>query len=320
MNALPSHSLTPSVLGPAPRLLRRPIAITRPRAGVVSAIDRVFLGYNALLAFTWFVGAVRAEHGPMALVATAWTTAHVVALAIPWGAQRLRMHGGRGAILAHLYPLLALPWLWGELGVLLPLVHGHANDATVQRWDLALLGAHIHATWMARSHSWWLVGTMYTSYLSFYLLLAVLPVMLLAARRMGALEDYVYHVLLAYCACGTIYILFPVVGPTPIYPSGTPIEQSAFVRLARLIESAGDSLGTSFPSSHAAVAITIVSGAWRWYSRPIAAAVAADCICMTLAAVYTQNHYAIDVIAGVGLAIGLAAVSPRLNRIQAIQR
>ncbi len=272
-------------------------------------VDRLFLGYNALLAAGWLVAAARAGSGSTAITGIAWAGAHVAALAVPFGARRLRMYSDRGALVALLYPLAALPWFWGELGTLLPLVHGHANDGAVQRWDLALLGAHVHATWMARSHAQWLVSTMYTSYLSFYILLAVMPVMLLAKQRAGALEDYVYRIMLTYCACGAIYMLFPVIGPTPIYPPGTPIAQSVFVRLLRVIDSAGDSLGTSFPSSHAAVGVTIVIGAWRWFRPAIAGLLAADAAYMTLAAVYTQNHYAIDVIAGAGLAIVLVAVA-----------
>jgi membrane-associated phospholipid phosphatase len=282
-------------------------ATTRP-------VDRLFIGYNALVAVGWLVAAARAASRSTAIVAAAWAGAHMAALALPFGARRLRMYSDRGALVALLYPLAALPWFWGELGTLLPLVHGHAYDATVQRWDLALLGAHVHATWMAQSHARWLVSTMYTSYLSFYALLAVMPLMLLATQRVGALEDYVYRIMLTYCACGTIYMLFPVIGPTPVYPPGTPIEQSALVRLMRLIESAGDSLGTSFPSSHAAVGVTIVIGAWRWFRPAIAGLLAADAAYMTLAAVYTQNHYAIDVIAGAGLAIVLVAVARQSAR------
>lgn len=274
-------------------------------------VDRLFIGYNALVATAWLVAAARAAPSPTAIVAITWAGAHVAALALPFGARRLRRHGGRAALVAALYPLATLPWLWGELGTLLPLVHGGANDATVQRWDVALLGAHVHAIWMARSHAQWLVSAMYTSYLSFYALLAVMPLMLLATQRVSALEDYVYRIMLAYCACGTIYMLFPVIGPTPIYPPDTPIGQSAFVRLLRVLDSAGDSLGTSFPSSHAVVAVTIIIGAWRWFRPAIAGLLAADAAWMTLAAVYTQNHYAIDVIAGAGLAIALVAVSGR---------
>jgi membrane-associated phospholipid phosphatase len=281
-------------------------------------VDRLFIRYNMLVAACWLVAAARAVTGSTAIVAITWAWAHMAALLLPLGARRLRMRGKRGTLAAALYPLVTLPWLWGELGTLLPLVHGRANDATVQRWDLALLGAHVHTTWMARSHAPWLVSTMYTSYLSFYVLLALMPVLLLAARRKGALEDYVYRVMLAYCACGAIYILFPVIGPTPMYPPGTAIEQSAFVRLGRLLESVGDSLGTSFPSSHAAVAVTIVISVWRWLRPGIAALVAADAVCMTLAAVYTQNHYAIDVIAGASLAVVLSAAAHRSTRGSAV--
>jgi membrane-associated phospholipid phosphatase len=272
-------------------------------------VDRLFIGYNVLVAAGWLVAAARGGPGSAAVVGIAWAGAHVAALAVPFGARRLRTYSDRGALVAGLYPLVALPWFWGELGTLLPLVHGGAYDATVQRWDLALLGAHVHATWMARSHAQWLVSTMYASYLSFYALLGVMPLMLLASQRVGALEDYVYRIMLTYCACGVIYMLFPVIGPTPIYPPGTPIGQSGFVRLLRHIDSAGDSLGTSFPSSHAAVGVTIVIGAWRWFRPAIAGLLAADAAYMTLAAVYTQNHYAIDVIAGAALAIVLVAVA-----------
>jgi hypothetical protein len=101
-------------------------------------VDRLFIGYNVLVAAGWLVAAARGGPGSAAVVGIAWAGAHVAALAVPFGARRLRTYSDRGALVAGLYPLVALPWFWGELGTLLPLVHGGAYDATVQRWDLAL--------------------------------------------------------------------------------------------------------------------------------------------------------------------------------------
>src|SRR5215470_17333939 len=73
---------------------------------------------------------------------------------------------------------------------------------------------------------------------------------------------------------------------------------------------AGDAVGTAFPSTHVAGAVTLAWLAWRHCSRAeawIATVLAAG---IGPAAVFTQNHFVIDVVAGAVLGIGLQIALP----------
>jgi len=77
----------------------------------------------------------------------------------------------------------------------------------------------------------------------------------------------------------------------------------------------GDSMGTAFPSSHVAGSLTAAWAGWRWFSRPTAMLLALEAAGVVVATVYTQNHYAIDVLAGILWAVLLQlTVVPVLER------
>ncbi len=55
--------------------------------------------------------------------------------------------------------------------------------------------------------------------------------------------------------------------------------------------------------------------ALRWFRRPVAALLAAAAVGVTLSCVYTQNHYAVDALAGIVWALALQlVVAPALLR------
>ncbi len=55
--------------------------------------------------------------------------------------------------------------------------------------------------------------------------------------------------------------------------------------------------------------------ALRWFRKPVVALLAAAAVGVTLSSVYTQNHYAVDVLAGVVWAFALQlVVAPALLR------
>ena len=79
---------------------------------------------------------------------------------------------------------------------------------------------------------------------------------------------------------------------------------------------AGDSLGTAFPSSHVAGVVTAAIIAWKWLPRPVAWLLIVESIGVMVATVYTQNHYAIDAVAGLVWAVVLQVMLlPLLDRL-----
>lgn len=262
-------------------------------------VDRLLAAYNLLVGVLWL------STGGAAGAAAAGL--HVAAAILPWGLDRLAARGFRiAAGSRELYPLALLFGFWTELGHLLPLIHPSTYDALVARWDLALFGRHWSLDWPAAMPSRWLGEVLFFAYLV-YLPLIVVPIVVAGARgRPEAMRDMAFRLLATYCACYLIYLAFPVLGPRETIPGAEAlVPRGFFGAIADRLRAGGDSLGTAFPSSHAAGAVTIAIAGSRWLSRPVAALLAGQAIAVVLATVYTGNHFAVDAAAGVVLAVAV---------------
>lgn len=264
--------------------------------------DRVVALVNVGLAALWMWAGRDAGYAPVV------ASAHIAAATLPW----LFLHaGGRSGLMAwlrELYPLIVVVVVWSEMGLIRDVTHTHGHDAFVASLDRALFGQHIHATWMPAMPYRWLSEGMFFVYLIYYPAVFVTPIVLLARRRFAAVRDVVFGLAIAYLTCYAAYTLFPVDGPSyTMSRYAGPLTDGFFYQLARGAVHAGDSMGTAFPSSHVVGAVTIALLAWRWFSRPVAVLFAIEAIGVVLSTVYTQNHFAVDAIAGLFLAIATHA-------------
>jgi membrane-associated phospholipid phosphatase len=159
----------------------------------------------------------------------------------------------------------------------------------------------------------WFSELMFAVYFLYYPMVFGTPLIVFFAKRWTALRDVVFRLTLAYLACFAIYVVFPVEGPSH---SATrfvgELTEGFFYRLSTGAVHAGDSLGTAFPSSHVVGVVTMALLAVKWFSRPIAIAYVGLAIGVAIATVYTQNHFAIDSVAGVLYALALWALGPVL--------
>ncbi len=255
----------------------------------------MFIAYNLLLALLW---------APHRLV---FAAAHLAAVALPTLLAPTPV--------ADCYPAFAVLCLWTELGAILPRLHpdgAAARDAAALHLDAMLFGTHWHTEWIARMPWAWLSTMMYGAYCSYYILLVGLPLGFWLSRRREALADIAFRILLIYAACAVCYLIFPVIGPAPLPPVADAVRHGAFFEFSAAVQRTGDSLGTSLPSTHAAGSMTLALAAWRWLPRPVAMAIVGLAVAIALATVYTQNHYAIDAVAGVLLAVFLQTIVSRL--------
>jgi len=275
----------------------------------VRPVDRLIAAYNVLLAIVWGSVIGRADYAaPIAL-------AHVVAVSLPW---LLGRSGGRSRFLATLhdvYPLLLMLAFWTELGFLRPF-HGPTHDAWVTALDLAVFRVHLNVVWMPAMPWLWFSELMHLSYYLYYLIIIGPPLALLLTARRGAMGDVVLRLMVTYLGCYTLYLMFPVDGPghTMVHYQGAPTT-GFFYHLVHEAGDFGDSMGTAFPSSHVAGALTAAWAGWRRFSRPVAILLALEAAGVVVATVYTQNHYAIDVLAGI-----LWAVLLQLTVVPALER
>jgi membrane-associated phospholipid phosphatase len=263
----------------------------------------VFIGYNLLLALLWAGVGLKHPLHPVNVIAFAAAMTHLAAVSFPGLLE--------STVLGDSYPAFAVMGIWTEMGLILPRLHPDGaplRDAAALRLDAMLFGTHWHTEWIARMPWAWLSGLMYFAYCSYYALLIGLPVALWFLRQREALANLAFRLLLVYTACAICYLIFPVIGPAPVPPVADAVRHGFFFDVTAAVQRAGDSLGTSLPSTHAAGSMTIALAGWRWLPRPVAIAVTVQAIAIALSTVYTQNHYAIDAVAGVLLAAFLQTV------------
>ena len=268
---------------------------------------------NTAIMLVWMP---RAASEPLAR----WCIAvHGVALTLPWLLRRLPARP-RPAVraLRAVYPLLLLVACWLELGMRHGVVDTASNDAAIVALDLAIFGSHLNLAWMPAMPAPWFRELMFGFYWSYYPLMVGVPLLLLARRCHRTTREVVLRLAVTYLACFIVYFTFPVVGPLDLFPAWHPPDgDGLFARLTWAMHAGGNSLGTAFPSSHAAGAVTFAVLAWR-RGGPGLAALATLCAAgVVLATVYTQNHFAVDAAAGVLLALLLQArvvpvLEPRL--------
>src|SRR5262245_28275796 len=250
--------------------------------------------------------------------AARWLAAvHAAGLALPWLlAMRPQPDSRFMRPLRVAYPLLWACVVWREIDVHSRRLGGPVYDALILRFDSAVFGTHLHAVWSNAMPSAPFSELMQGVYFSYYLLLIGVPLGLFAVAPRTATRDVVLRIAVTYLVCFIVYTVFPTTGPLPD-PGHWPqqIAHGWFFRLNDLIRNAGDSLGTAFPSSHVAGAVTLAWLLWRYAPRPLAVAAAVIALGVVGATVYTQNHYGIDALTGLVLAIVLqSGVVPLLNR------
>jgi membrane-associated phospholipid phosphatase len=270
-------------------------------------VDGIVAGYNLLLALVW--GAL----APKVWFASWLGVVHLIGASL-FLVLRRRPRLSRGtAWLREYYPLLWLVGFWYELDYLLPLLHPVFFDAAIERLDVALLGLSWGREWVLRVPSLWVSEPMYLLYMLFPLV-AVPPLLFGLTGRRQALRDVTLGLTLSYVLCCLVYLVLPVAGPEPALPAGTSAGRGAFYWLLGGYTRFGDALGTAFPSYHAAAAVVVASGAWRWWRASVAVPVALLALGLAVSAVYTRHHYVVDVVAGALLALALEAVTPALRR------
>ncbi len=269
-----------------------------PRAGRawLDPADWIVLGYDLLA-----LAAVGASPLPGR---SGWIALHLMVLvAIPLLAKHRH---GRLAEWLHLwYPVLLLPWLYGEAGALRHLFVSADLDALVAGWDRALFPAW-YLTVPPRLPVAVLEG-LHAIYFSYYLLLT-LPGMLAARRLRGLVREYVFVLILVMFAHYVLALAFPVSGPVALRHGEMPAGW-LFIPLMNHLYGAFDRGGLAFPSTHVAAALVAGFYAGRLYPRR-RVLYALWVLGIAVSTVLCSYHYTLDAVVGLATgAAGLAAAS-----------
>jgi membrane-associated phospholipid phosphatase len=202
----------------------------------------------------------------------------------------------------HWYPLPLYIFFFEELQGLVHGIFPAWFDSRLITFDHSLFGVH-PSVWLAQFANPALNDCMQSAYMTYFLYLVVLPIILYVKRDYISFWTVMLSTALAHYSVYVIAILFPVESP---YFSLASLNTSRLngghaTSLIELIEHFGRVHGAAFPSAHVAGSMVAILASWR-YRRWLFWICLPFFISMSVATVYGRYHYAADVFAG--LAVG----------------
>lgn len=228
-------------------------------------------------------------------------TAHALLITLVLIAPRARNAGRIGRFLGDWYPMLLLPALYGEIGVL-TLSAGFQNDLLIQRLETWVFGSQISYRWIRESPNVLLSWVMHGCYLAYYAILYASPLALWLGGRRDASRHTIFAVMATFYLCYIVFLFFPVAGPRYAFDAAQNAATDVWpARFAAWLLDRGDSWGAAFPSSHVAASVVATGMALRYW-RPVGLLLLPFTIGLTLSVVYGQFHYAVDSLTGLVVA------------------
>lgn len=200
-------------------------------------------------------------------------------------------------------PLLALLFLYSEIPLLIQAAgHHHPNDIPIMQLERALFGGQPALVWATRWPSRIGSEVLHAAYLSYYAIIFVVPAALAFTRRDQAFSEAVFVLMLTFVACFVFYLFYPVAGPRYLFKSPADVVAGPVRNATVALLQARSSMGTAFPSSHVAVALTqSILGVYYFGRKGLVLGVLTTGL--ALGAVYGGFHYLVDVVAGAVLGV-----------------
>lgn len=264
-------------------------------------LSALLVAYNLGLAGIWISLAARWSAAPWLALA------HVAAAAAVLLAARHYREAPHRLSLVDLLPLLLLGAFWAELRPLFSLLHSSTLDGSIVALERSVLGFNVHAVWWHAMP--WLRSPMELLYFGYFP--GEIAILAIVALRMQAtaFREVVLRGVLTYLVCDAIYLVVPTLGPRAMQ-SGLEANAAGhaggvFQFFNDALRSFGDSPGTAFPSSHVAGILTVAIAARATGNKVFGNVMTVLGVGVSVATVYTQNHYLLDAVAGAALAVAL---------------
>lgn len=213
----------------------------------------------------------------------------------------------------ELLPVPVVPYVYLNLGRLIPLVNPHIRDATLQTWDRAILGPETQAALYSIPLPSWFSDLLTLAYSTFFFL-AVALVVVLASVRDPALPQVASAVIITFVVSYAGYFVVPAYGPR----ASVAAERYATLPSGLIGERARDLLDhwettktDAFPSGHTMVTLAVLFCARR-RNRKLYNVLLPVGALLILATVLLTYHYVVDVLAAVPLMVASVAISALL--------
>ncbi len=213
------------------------------------------------------------------------------------------------------YPIFFYPYFYGEIQVLNQLITRARFDEIVIAWEQAIFRC-MPSVDLRRWLNWKpLSEYLHLAYISYLLLAPFTIFTLFLKRKMDAVTETVTTVTLTFISCYLFFIFFPVLGPFQYLTPKDPANWGWFFpQFTHFVLLGGSSVGSAFPSSHVAVAVSLLIQAGR-HDRLAFWVLLALVPGLAFGAVYGGFHYATDAVAGLLLALITTRVGPHMWRL-----
>jgi hypothetical protein len=210
----------------------------------------------------------------------------------------------------ELLPVPVVPFVFLNLGRLIPLVNPRTYDAELETLDRALLGREVQTALYSLPLPAWIADVLTVAYSTFFFLAIVLAVVL-AARRDPFLPQVTAAVVFTFVVSYAGYFVVPAYGPR------TTVAQQRYLSLPPGLvgEHLRDQLDhwektktDAFPSGHTMVTLAVLFCARRRY-RPLYNVLLPIGSLLIAATILLTYHYVVDILAAVPLMAGSVALA-----------
>ncbi len=221
----------------------------------------------------------------------------------------------------HLLPLGAILTVFFNLRSILPLLNGALYDDTLHRLTVRMLG--FEPTLALERYSSPIVVEWFAFfyYAYFFLIASFIFVMIFTSRSEKRLAYFATGILMIVTVGHFIYAQVPGLGPYAYlaHEYQAPLHGGVFYWMVLDTVSAAGAMRDIFPSLHTALPMYLTFFAWKNYPKvaPVTTLFAVNIMAATLV---LRWHYAIDVVAGLMLAIVVHWASPRLVELYQSRR
>jgi membrane-associated phospholipid phosphatase len=282
------------------------IPLEHPRLQGYHPVDLITGAYLAITTILIAIGRTRIPGG------TGYLLIHIGLVGI---VALLRYLPRRGNVvfmfLRDTYPLIALPFFYGEMGILNRTIWSGFFDADVLVWEKAVFGLYPSVFLREWLKSPLLSEYLHFSYFGYYLLVPILGLWMYLKGRAEVTRVFATTMMLTFFTCYLLFIAFPVAGPRYVFAE--PIPQTGFfAQLVHRVLASGSSRGTAFPSSHVAVSVAVLVMAIR-FEKPLIPVIAPFTAGIFFGTVYCGFHYGVDAIAGLVLGGSISLIGPRIH-------
>ncbi|MGW6497708.1 phosphatase PAP2 family protein [Nonomuraea angiospora] len=281
-------------------------------AHLTAPLTLLFLGYLAVAGS--FVAAT-AEHVDAALaLLTGFAGCALLMPACALLAQRFP-HRRWASGLWVFCPLALQPYLYVSAERYATALHGRYLDGEIIAWERLVFGGSPNLA-LDRYVTPVLTEVMMACYFSYYLLMSLPALWLVARRRARHAAELMFAQFLAHALCYPGYVLLPLRGPVHALAGefGTPQLSGFFVTATQNAIMRLDPLGTCFPSSHVAMSWAALLTMRRLVPGRVFRPCAVLVCCLTISVVYCRYHYLSDVCVGLAVAALAAYLTRRLHK------